>query len=209
MADIRTAYRAAGFPAEVTKIILASWSQSTKKRYQCRWRAWSRWCSARDLCPFSAPITDVLTFLTETSTSRSLENKTLAVYKSAISQGHLLIGQTRLGDLPVMYRVMKGVFRMKPRTPRLSSTWDVKCLLAFLATLYTLSSLTLKQLSLKLAALLALASSARVHELVKLDLSFVSINSDSWEFTFADHTKVSRPGHPPRQIYLPAYQVNP
>ena len=159
MTVIRTAYRAAVFPTEVTKIILASWSQSTKKRDQGPWRAWSRWCSARDLCPFSAPITDVLTFLTEISTSQSLEYKTLAVYKSAISQGHLLIGQTRLGDLPVMYRFMKNVFLMKPRTPRLSPTWDVKCLLALLATLYQLSGLTLKQLSLKIAALLALTSS--------------------------------------------------
>ena len=143
MADIRTAYRAAGFPAEVTNILLASWSQSTKKRYEGPWRAWSQWCSTRDLCPFSAPITDVLTFLAEISTSRSLEYRTLVVYKSAISQGHLPIGQTRLGDLPVVSRSMKGVFCMKPPTPRLSSTWDVKCLLAFLATLDPLSGLVL------------------------------------------------------------------
>ena len=30
MADIRIAYRAAGFPAQVTNILLASWSQSTR-----------------------------------------------------------------------------------------------------------------------------------------------------------------------------------
>ena len=64
-------------------------------------------------------------------------------------------------------------------------------------------------LSLKLAALLALTSSARAHELVKLDLAFASIKSYSWEFTLAKHTKVSRPGHPTRKIYLPAYPDNP
>ena len=37
MADIRTAYRAAGLPAEVTNILLASLFQSTKKRYQGPW----------------------------------------------------------------------------------------------------------------------------------------------------------------------------
>ena len=62
-------------------------------------------------------------------------------------------------------------------------------------------------LSLKLAALLALTSSARAHELVKLDLA--SIKSYSWEFTLAKHTKVSRPGYPTRKIYLPAYPDNP
>ena len=68
---------------------------------------------------------------------------------------------------------------MKPPTPRLSSTWDVKHQLEFLATLNTPAGLTLKMLSFKLAALLALTSSARAHELIKLDLDFVSIRSDS------------------------------
>ena len=65
---------------------------------------------------------------------------------------------------------MKGIFRMKPATPRLSSTWDVKCLLEFLATLDPPAGLTLKMLFLKLAALLALPSSACANKLIKLDL---------------------------------------
>ena len=209
MADTGSAYQAAGFPEEVTNVLLASWSQSTKKRYQGPWRAWSNWCSSRGLCPFSAPVTNVLTFLTETVTNQSLEYRTLAVYKSAISQGHLPVGQTKLGDLPVVSRFMKGIFRMKPPTPRLSSTWDVKCLLEFLATLDPPADLTVKMLSFKLAALLTLTSSARAHELIKLDLDFVSIKGDSWEFSLAEHTKVSRPGHPARKIYLPAFPDNP
>ena len=209
MADIGSAYQAAGFPEEVTNVLLASWSQSTKKRYQGPWRAWFNWCSSRGLCPFSAPVTDVLTFLTETVTNQSLEYRTLAVYKSTISQGHLPVGQTKLGDLPVVSRFMKEIFRIKPPTPRLRSTWDVKRLLEFLATLDPPVSLTLKMLSFKLAALLALTSSARAHELIKLDLDFVSIKSDSWEFSLTEHTKVSRPGHPARKIYLPAFPDNP
>jgi len=112
-------------------------------------------------CPLSAPVTDVVTFLTEIVTNQFLAYRTLAVYKSAISQGHLPVGQTKLVDLPVESHFMKGIFRMKP--PRLSSTWDVKRLLEFLATLDSPSGLTLKMLSLKLAALLALTSSAPAH----------------------------------------------
>ena len=66
------------------------------------------------------------------------------------------LGQTKPGDLPVVSRFMKGIFRLKPPTPRLSSPWDVKRLLEFLATLDPLAGLTLKMLSLKLSALLAL-----------------------------------------------------
>ena len=51
MADIGSAYQAAGFPEEVTNVLLASWSQSTRKRYQGPWRAWSNWCSSRGPVP--------------------------------------------------------------------------------------------------------------------------------------------------------------
>ena len=142
-------------------------------------------------------------------TNQSLEHGALAIYKSDISQGHLPVDQTKLGDLPVVSRFMKGVFRMKPPTPRLSSTRDVKHLLEFLATLDPPADLTVKMLSFKLAALLALTSSARAHELIKLDLDFVSVKSDSWEFSLAAHTKVSRPGHLARKIYLPAFLDSP
>ena len=119
------------------------------------------------------------------------------------------MGQTKLEDLPVVSRFMKGIFHMKPPTPRLSLTWDIKRLLGFLATLDPSAGLTLEMLSFKLAVLLALTSSARAHELIKLVLDFVSIKNDSWEFSVAEHTKVSRPGHPARKIYLPAFPENP
>jgi len=93
-------------------------------------------------CPFSAVVANVLTFSTETVTNNSIEYRTLAVYRSAISQGHLPVGQTTLGDLSVVSQFMKGIFGMKPPTPRLSSTWDVKCLLEFLATLDLPAGLT-------------------------------------------------------------------
>jgi len=209
MANIGSTDQAAGFPEEVTNVLLASWSQSTKKRYQGPWLAWSNWCSSRGLCPYSAPVTDVLTCLTEAVTNQSLEYRTLAVYKSAISQGYLPVGQTKLGDLPVVSRFMKGIFHMKSPTPRLSSTWDVKRLLEFPATLDPPAGLTLKMLSLKLAALLALTSSACANELIKLHLDFVSIKSDSREFSLAEYSKVSRPGHPARKIYQPAFPDSP
>ena len=74
---------------------------------------------------------------------------------------------------------MKSIFRMNPPTSQLRSTWDVKRLLNFLVTLDPLGGLTLKLLSLTLVALLALTSSARSRELVKLDLGFVSVKGDS------------------------------
>lgn len=147
--------------------------------------------------PLSSSSHRIFTFLAEISTGRFLKYRTLAVYKSTIPTGlSLPLGQTRLGELAAVSTCMKSIFCMKPPTPQLGSTWDVKRLGG------------LKLLSLKLAALLVLTSSARSHELVTLDMCFVSIKGDSREFTLAERTKVSRPGHPPRRI-ISAYSPNP
>ena len=57
---------------------------------------------------------DLLDLLTETVTNQSLEYRTLAVYKSAISQGRLPAGQTKLGDLQIPSRNLKESFRGNP-----------------------------------------------------------------------------------------------
>ena len=77
--------------------------------------------------------------------------------------------------------------------------------LNWVSTLEPIETLSLKELSLKLVLLLALTSAARAHELAKLSLDSFSMKRDSWELFLSCHVKISRPGHPPRRIYLPAY----
>ena len=72
----------------------------------------------------------------------------------------------------------------------------------------SVKDLGLKDLSLKLVLLLALTSAARAHEIAALDMQFLTEKGDSWEFSLAIHVKQSRPNHPSRRIYLPAYPVN-
>ena len=208
MAHIRKRYQTAGLSSEVIKILLSSWSPATQKRYSAPWNTWAQWCTSHGLCPVSAPVTDVLSFLANLTT-QGLEYRTIAVYKSAISQVHDPVGQTTLGNLPIVSRFMKGIFRSTPPKPRLCSVWKVADALNWVSTLEPIETLSLKELTQKLVLLLALTSAARAHELAKLSLDFVSIKTDSWEFFLGSHVKTSRPGHPPRKIYLPAYHKNP
>ena len=76
--------------------------------------------------------------------------------------------------------------------------------LNWVSTLEPIETLSLKELTQKLVLLRALTSAARAHELAKLSLDSVSIKTDSWEFFLSSHVKTSRPGRPPRDIYLPA-----
>ena len=209
LAPIRDRYKATGFSKEVVDILLASWATATQKRYAGPWKAWVRWCSQRSVCPISAPVADVLAFLASLVTQKDLEYRTIALYKSAISQAHNPIGSTQLGSLPVVSRFMKGVFKNKPPKPKYCSTWKVGTALSFLGTLEPLQKLTLRQLSYKTILLLALTSAARAHELSALDLACSLRKEGSWEFSLPTHVKTSRPGHPARKMFLPSFPDNP
>ena len=69
-------------------------------------------CSQRGSSPISASEAEVLAFLASLVTQGSLEYRTIALYRSAISQAHDPVGSTQLGSLPDVTRFMKGVFKI-------------------------------------------------------------------------------------------------
>ena len=84
------------------------------------------------------------------------------------------------------------MFYTKPPTPRYAITWNVDTVLKYLKTLHPVSKLLIKSLTLKLAALLALASAQRAQTLVSLDTAFMSITPDSVKFVVSSILKTSK-----------------
>ena len=209
LAPIRDRYKVTGLSKEVVDILLALWATASQKRYAGPWKAWVGWCSQRSVCPISAPVADVLAFLASLVTQKDLEYRTIAFYKSAISQAHNPIGSTQLGSLPVVSRFMKGVFKNKPPKPKYCSTWKVGTALSFLGTLEPLQKLTLRQLSYKTILLLALTSAATAHKLSALDLACSLRKKGSWEYSLPTHVKTSRPDHAAHKMFLPSFPDNP
>jgi hypothetical protein len=76
----------------------------------------------RGWCPFSAPVTAVLSFLAGLLKEKDLEYRTIAVYRSAISQTRDLIDSVLLGELSIVSKFMKGIFRAKPPKPKYCSS---------------------------------------------------------------------------------------
>ena len=206
MAAVRSRLQTTGLSPEVCKIMLASWRTSTQKRYEGPWQQWAGWCMQRNKCPFSAPVADVLDFLSEQFNDRNLAYRTVGVYKACISQMHDPVDGLQLGSLPLVSRFMKGIFQLRPATPRVCTTWQVGPVLRYLSSLEPLEELSLKVLSLKLTTLLALTSAARAHEIASLHLDHLSKKVDSCEFIIPTHVKNSRPYHPSRKIFLGRYQ---
>jgi len=92
-------------------------------------------------------------------------------------------------------RFMKGIFYKSPPKIKYSFTWDVSVVLKYLSTLFPLESLSLKLLTFKLTALIALAAAPRAQTIVSLDLDFMTIAEKCIMFDFPCLLKNSRRGH--------------
>ena len=81
-----------------------------------------------------------------------------------------------VGEHPIIARLLKGMFHVRPPEPRYSFTWDVNVLLTFLESWFPLSALELKQLTLKTAALVALVSAQRSQTIVGIEYRSYEFN---------------------------------
>ena len=84
-----------------------------------------------------------------------------------------LFGNMWCKECSLVVKFMKGIFFQKPPLPRNIFTWDVTTVLKYLSELFPLQDLSLKLLTFKLVALLALASAPRAQTLANLHLDYM------------------------------------
>ena len=102
-----------GIPDSVTEILLSASRQSTRKTYQSAWRRWSGWCVKRKIDPLSAPLTDILLYLTEYFNSGAAY-RSVNVARSAISISHAKLNGLPVGQNPLVTQLLKGIFNNRP-----------------------------------------------------------------------------------------------
>ena len=87
----------------------------------------------------------------------------------------------------------------------------MKTVLQFLKTFSPNSSLTLKEITLKLAMLLALVSIQRKQTLLHLNVNsqYMVKSHDAFVFTLSKHVKQSRPNYSVPPVIIPRYTVDP
>ena len=192
---IRKALSDKGLSKESIDIICASWTTGTEKQYKGVWFKWSSWCHKRQIDLLQASIYQVVDFLTECF-HEGKGYSTINSYRSALSATFCSLNDdpAPLGSHPLIARLLKGVYILKPPTPRYSSTWDVSKVTDYLKTLAPLRELSLKLLTFKTVMLCALTSAQRQQTLCALDLNFKKESQNSISFVVTERLKTSRPG---------------
>ena len=185
-----------------------SWRGGTTRAYNSNWGQWTSWCSDRQIDPFRSSVVEVVNNLTERFHSgdsyRSLNSR-----RSAISAFHITIEGEKVGQHPLVSKLLKALFNARPPQPRYAIQWDVDQVLQYIKSLGPNSTLSDKDLSFKVAMLLALASAGRSSELNALDLRYMADKEDVITFTLGKPTKSRKFGSAPLSVSFHALKEDP
>ena len=136
---------------------------------------------------------------------------TLNTARSAVSSICLNVQSGKdcnsLGKHPLVCRFMKGVFNKTPPTPKFNEIWSVDIVLEYLKLFHPVQTLKLKDLTFKLAVLVALVTGQRCQTLACLDISedYMKKFADYYSFALTKHLKQDRPGKNSGNIRLYKY----
>ena len=129
-------------------------------------------------------------------------------YRSAISSVHDKVDGVDVGQHPIITRLLKGVYNVRPPLPRYSDTWDVQMVLNYIETLGQSEDLSLKFLSLKTVFLLAITRPSRSVDLSTLNLSRMQSRSNGVSFLPSSLAKQSRQGKSIEAFFFPSFPTN-
>ena len=194
MSCIRKSFSHLHLPAEVAKVVMASWRASTKKQYHTHINKWLDFCRQRQIDPYKPGLTVALQFL-HTLHDNELSYSAINTARSALSTILTIEGAKTFGTHPVVSRYLKGVFLNRKPLPKYNSIWDVSEVLRYLKTLNPNQQISLKELTLKLVMLLSLVTAQRGQSIHMLDISGMALTESCCTFLLLEHIKTSRPGN--------------
>ena len=134
-------------------------------------------------------------FLTEyfkTGVGYSLVNSARLALPSVIKP----VSNVAFGKSPLLCRLLKGVFNIRPALPRYVTTWDVTKVFTFIKSKPSLTNYDLKTLYHRLA------TGQRDQTIKCLNLDYIKISSDKVALFVPETLKTTRSGHhlPPMEL---------
>ena len=106
---------AQGFSEKVADTAAKGRRGSTRRVYGARASHFARWCAARAVDPYNAPVTEIAEFLMDLAklphTARPMAHSTIAGYRMAIASIHSgLEGGVSVSSHPVLSALLKGIY---------------------------------------------------------------------------------------------------
>ena len=160
--------------------------KNNNRSYQSAWKIWCGWCSARGMDPLNTHLNALLEFLAHRF-QQGKSYRSLNVYRSAISSTFPQINGIPVGQHPLIVRLMKGAFHLRPQSPRYAATWPVH----------------------KLVTLTALALACRCSELQTIEVPGILFNEQGVQIVLQGLTKTSNDINPFKQLTIGQLKKDP
>lgn len=208
MSGIRQTFVNSGLEVDTTDILMASWRNNTKDKYDTYIKQWLTFCNANNISSHQATANDGLKFLTQVfkqGRSYSSINGARSALSAILTKGH----EIPFGKLPLVSKFMRGVANLRPTIPKYTCIWDVKVLLDKFRKMSNNCDLTLKELSQKLTTLLTLILCQRAQTIHTFDIKYIRITHEGFHVGFPSMLKQTRPGYHLKPIYIPKFNQEP
>ena len=199
---LREEYVKQGLNENTVELLLSSWKQGTKNQYNIYFKKYLKFCEENNIPVEDINVKNTLNFLSYLYENK-LSYSSINCARSAISA---LSGEKNIGNDQRIKKLMRGIFINNPALPRYSVTWDPDIMLDFLKTLHPCQSLSLLQLSRKVAVLILLLSGRRGQEIVNIDVRNVRFIKNEVKITSKELTKTSKINFHPTEIVLKQYE---
>ena len=151
------------------------------------------------------PYQPFLDFLADLYHGQGLQYHSINVIRSAVSMTHKNIESAPIGQHPLVSRLMRGIYNSRPPVPQYCNTWDVASVLSWIKNQGDNQDLPVKELSGKLALLMALVSANRTSQLQALDLQLRSYSPNGVTFQLASLTKKRKTGAPLKECFFASF----
>ncbi|KAJ8915062.1 hypothetical protein NQ315_014317 [Exocentrus adspersus] len=185
---LRRAFQLRGVPDAAIPTLRASLSKNTQKQYNSTFVKWWKWCNDRKTSQLQPSIKNLMEFL-QTEFENGASYATVNTHRSALALLFSLSEEDKL----LIQRFLKGVYKTKPVFPKYKYTWDPTIVLTYLENQHT-KSLSLADLTLKAASLLALTSAHRIQTLTKININDIKVyENDRMDIGIFEILKTSHP----------------
>ena len=175
------------------RLVASSWASSTKSSYNSELRKWEKYCADNALSPNQPTFELALKFLVWLHDKQGAKYSTICNARSAMSALTPAQQEVTFGKCPLVSRVVKGMFRERPRIPRKVLVYDTNKVIRYISHMPGNHELLLEPLTKKLTTLLCILSGQRSQSLSVLYLQHMHQEDDVITFFIPKMLKTTTP----------------
>lgn len=180
METVKKSLRAKGYSDKVSQLIMVPHAPSTAAIYKGKWRVYAAWCANIDVDPFEASTPQIAEFFYYLYDTKGLTFKTIEGYRSAIARPIRIATGRDIAQESTLSDLLKSIHRHRPTITCSYPKWDLHLVLWSLARapFEPIQQISLRNLTLKTAFLVLLASGSRCSEVHALSFRSFSFAQD-------------------------------